>query len=121
MPRKGNDYQTWVKMITGLYILLILQSGPAHGNKIADEIKRHTAGAMRPNPNALYPLLRLMEERGYVSGNWDNPETRNKRIYHISATGAQYIPDLQAKVKERLDESLKKLEILRDDLFGDTR
>jgi PadR family transcriptional regulator, regulatory protein PadR len=112
-----EDYKTWVKMITGLYILDILERSPAHGNKIAEEIKSRTAGTLTSNPNALYPLLRVMEERNYIVGTWDNPDTRNRRVYTITETGVSYIPTLREKVAHRINEMQRKLEILHNDLF----
>ncbi len=117
MAVRNNDYITWVKSFTGLYILIILEQGQAHGNKIAEVIKGRTLGTVSPNPNALYPLLRAMEERGYVVGNWDNPETRNKRVYSITEQGRAYIPILREKVQERINQAEQKLQILRKDLF----
>jgi len=63
MKSKKDEYKTGVKIITGLYILKIVQNGPAYGNKIAEEIKARTQNSITPNPNALYPLLRKMEGR----------------------------------------------------------
>lgn len=113
----SEDYKSWVKMITGLYVLSILERGPAHGNKIAEEMKSRTGGTITPNPNALYPLLRRMEEKNYIVGNWDNPDTRNKRVYTITELGLACIPALREKVTQRLKAALKKLEILRKDLL----
>jgi PadR family transcriptional regulator PadR len=117
MTVKKNEYKTWVASIIGLYIVTILEEKPAHGNKIAEAVKKRTFGMISPNPNALYPLLRAMEERGYISGNWDNPDTRNKRIYSITEQGVAYIPVLREKVREKLDELEQKIRILRKDLF----
>ena len=71
-----------------------------------------------PNTNALYPLLRLMEEKGYIVGEWDNPVTRGKRNYTITAAGADRIPQLEAMMEERLRQSDRKLAVLRSDLLG---
>lgn len=118
MPTLSDDPKTWVKMITGLYILKILINGPAHGNKIADEIKRRTSQYVMPNPNALYPLLRIMEERGYIVGEWSNPEIRSKRVYTITGTGRESIASSERKVAGRLSEMERKIQILRKDLLG---
>jgi PadR family transcriptional regulator PadR len=116
MTSKTDDYKTWVKIITGLYILKILKNGPAYGNKISEEIKVRTQNLLSPNPNALYPLLRKMEEGGYVIGEWNNPETHSKRIYTITDDGHLLIPILENKVKESFAERERKVAILREDL-----
>ena len=118
MSIKAGNYQTWVNLTTGLYVLIILERHPAHGHKIAGEIESRTNGAVSPNSNSLYPLLRIMEERGYIVGNWENPETRGKRIYQITPEGIAYIPTLKAKFELRLEEAEQRLRILRSDLLS---
>ncbi|WP_236639282.1 PadR family transcriptional regulator [Pelosinus sp. UFO1] len=116
MTSKSDEYKTGVKIITGLYILKILKNGPAHGNKIATEIKERTQDLLTPNPNALYPLLRRLEEDGYITGEWDNPGTRSKRIYTITDAGSSLILVLEDKVKENFAQRERKIAILREDL-----
>lgn len=109
---------TPMKLAIGLYILKILQHGPAHGNKLAAEIKRRTQNIITPNTNALYPLLRALEEREYIAGEWDNPVTRGKRVYTITAAGIACIPKLELMMEEQLKQSEQKIAILRRDLLG---
>jgi len=107
-----------MKLIIGMYILKILQQGPAHGNKLAEEIKRRTQDTITPNTNALYPLLRVMEERGYIVGEWDSPYTRGKRVSTITAAAADKIPAAELALEEYLKLSEQKIAILRRDLLG---
>lgn len=118
MSAKRNDYLSYMRLVLGLYILKILQQGPAHGNKLAEEIKQRTQTAYTPNTNALYPLLRIMEEKGYITGEWNSPVTRGKRIYTITETGAARIPALAVMLEERLQELERKVAILRADLLS---
>lgn len=118
MSEKDNDYVSYVRLVLGIYILKILQQGPSHGNKLAEEIKRRTQGAFTPNTNALYPLLRTLEEKGQITGEWDSPVKRNKRIYSITEAGVARIPVLALMLEERLKQVELKVAILRKDLFG---
>jgi DNA-binding PadR family transcriptional regulator len=118
MREKKNDQESQMRLIFGLYILKILQQGPAHGNKLAAEIKRRTRDAFTPNTNALYPLLRTMEERGYIAGEWDSPVTRGKRVYNITDAGVARIPALELMLEDRLTQALRRIAILREDLLG---
>ncbi len=117
MSERTNDYLSYMRLVLGLYILKILRQGPAHGNKIAEEIKRRTKNYYSPNTNLLYPLLRIMEEKNYIVGVWDNPATRGRRIYTITQVGSAYIPELEAKLKERLEEAEARIAILKSDLL----
>jgi DNA-binding PadR family transcriptional regulator len=113
-----NDQETTNKLILGLYILKILQKGSVHGNKLATEIKQCTQNAYTPNTNALYPLLRILEERGYIVGQWDSLVTRGKRIYTITEAGIGRIPSLESMLEERLIQAEQRIAILRRDLLG---
>ncbi len=113
------DAKTWIKLVTALFILKILKTGAAHGNRIAGEIKRVTGDAVQPNPNFLYPLLRQLEEKGYVAGNWDNPATRSKRVYTITASGIDYLATLKETARAKMLELERRHKAIRDFLFAD--
>ncbi len=117
MPKKKSNYETLMNLIIGLYILKILQQEPAYGNKLAAEIKRRTQDSYTPNTNALYPLLRKMEERGYIVGEWDSLMTRGKRIFTITDVGIARIPALEELLQERITEVERKMRLLRTDLL----
>ena len=117
MTNKKNNYETLMNLIIGLYILTILEKEPTYGNKLAMEIKNRTQDAYTPNTNALYPLLRIMEEKGYIIGQWDSPVTRGKRILTITAVGIARIPALEILLQERIEEVERKMAILRSDLL----
>jgi DNA-binding PadR family transcriptional regulator len=118
MPKKKSNYETLMNLIIGLYILKILQQEPAYGNKLAAEIKRRTQDSYTPNTNALYPLLRKMEERGYIIGEWDSPMTRGKRIFTITDVGIARIPALEIMLQERINDVERRMKLLRTDLLG---
>lgn len=117
MSVRNNDYVSYMRLVLGLYILKVLQHEPAHGNKLAEEIKRRTQNTYTPNTNALYPLLRIMEEKGHIVGKWNSPVTRNKRIYTITETGVARIPALELMLEERLQQMESRIAILRTDLL----
>lgn len=115
----GNEPQTWLKIIIALYILKILQRGPAHGLKIAEEIKERTQQVLSVNPNLLYPLLRAMTEKGYIQGEWESPTKRTKRTYAITSVGRRHIADLESRARQVLEAWEHKISILRQTLFND--
>ena len=116
-----SDLKTWLRVITALYIFRILERGPAYGNQIADEIRLRTTNRLNPNTNALYPQLRRMEDRGFVISQWNNPDTKSKRIYTLTPAGFDYIPIVKQKVRDRLTEMEQLASILRQDLLDDNR
>ncbi|BBB91402.1 PadR family transcriptional regulator [Methylomusa anaerophila] len=117
LASRTDDCLSFMRLVLGIYILKILQQEPAHGNKLAEEIRQRTQNAYTPNTNALYPLLRRMEEKGYIVGEWDSPVRRNKRIYTITAAGLGRIPALETMLAERLKHLEWKISVLREDLL----
>lgn len=118
MAKQDSDYLSYMRLVAGLYILIILQEEPAYGHRLAEEITRRTQNAYTPNTNVLYPLLRIMEHKGYIIGEWDRPTTRNKRVYTITQAGIDRIPALKAILKERISLLEWKMGIFRADLLG---
>lgn len=112
-----SNIRPWVKLFLEVNILKILHEKPTYGNHISEEIKRRTAQAAWPNPNTLYPLLRELEEAGYLSGKWDSPNKRSRRIYHITEKGLDYFPLLEQKAKDHFIQMEKNIAILRNCLF----
>lgn len=118
MAIRNQDFVSYIRLVLGLYVLKILQHGSAHGNKLAEEIKRRTKQEFIPNTNAFYPLLRTMEEKGYIVGEWASADTRSKRIYTITPAGLERIPGLESMLAERLAQMEGRIAILRGNLLG---
>ena len=119
MPMAENGRKNFYKLTTAVYILKILsESGPSHGNRIAEEIRRRTSQVISPNPNNLYPTLHLLEERGYISGCWKDTQIRNKKIYHITESGTAYLPELEERLRLRIEEIKINIDMIQKDLLS---
>ena len=114
---KNKDSKTWIKILTALLILKILKRKSTYGNQIAEEIKRNTQETIEANPNVLYPLLREMEEIGYLEGCWQNPNTRGKKIYTITESGCNYLQDLKKVVHTKFLEIERRQRAISKFLF----
>src|SRR3982750_1415660 len=85
----------------GLPPLLVLHfaaRAPAYGNQLIDRIAQLTGGALTVNPNTMYPLLRSLESRGLLVGEWEHPERRSRRFYRTTKPGAQELERLQGEL-----------------------
>ncbi len=90
----------------GLLPLLVLHlcaKGPTYGNQLMERIAHLTAGTVAVNPNTMYPLLRALEGRGMIVGEWEHPERRSRRFYRITAQGERERERLALEVGPRLD------------------
>ena len=97
-----TSVKTWNRLFVALYVLTILEESPTYGNHIRERMKEMTKDLYKPNPNARYPVLRTLEDGGYISGKWDNPDTRGKRFYTITTRGVGLIPELRERIQDRV-------------------
>jgi len=71
-----------------LLILRALELAPLHGLGVADRIAQVTRRAFLVKPGSLFPALRRLEQRGWISGNWAPSENnRRARYYTLTAAG----------------------------------
>ena len=105
----------------GLLPLLVLHfaaAEPCYGNQLIERISGLTAGALTVNPNTMYPLLRQLEARGYVQGEWEHPERRSRRYYRITDAGREECARLRDEVEPRLERIARSIGRIREELGG---
>ena len=99
-----------------LFVLHLLAEKPRYGNDIMHEIEERTEGRWGPNPGAIYPLLTLMEDGGLISGEWEDPDKRTRRIYHLTDEGEHELERLKEVMRPKLEEAINILRDLSDEL-----
>ncbi len=102
-----------------LYVLHLLSQKARYGNEIMDILSKQTDGNWVSNPGAIYPLLALLESKGFIEGKWEDPQKRTVRIYNITQSGQDELTRLKAIMIPKLTETMKILDILLNDLIGD--
>jgi len=105
----------------GLLPLLVLHfasRNPAYGNQLIERIETLTGGALHVNPNTMYPLLRSLEERGLVAGEWEHPERRSRRFYRATDAGREELARLRGELGPRLDRIAASIDAIRAELGG---
>lgn len=76
----------------GILILKALLSGPTHGYGVARWVEMATDDVLRIEEGSLYPALRRLEDRGFVSSEWGISENnRRARFYTITAAGRTHL------------------------------
>ena len=103
-----------------LFVLHLLSQGPRYGNDIMREIEQQSKGAWVSNPGAIYPLLRLLERRGLLKGQWEDDTKRTRRIYHLTDWGRQELARLKELMRPGLYEALEVMKMLFDTLYAGT-
>jgi DNA-binding PadR family transcriptional regulator len=93
MPTESEEETTahWMKEAQKGYIrvavLILLSKKPHHGYEIMKEIRDKTKGFWKPTAGGVYPILRDLEESGYIKGVWSSQKNRKIKVYKISGTG----------------------------------
>lgn len=76
----------------GILILKALLAGSQHGYGIARWVEGATDDVLRIEEGSLYPALRRLEDRGWVSSEWGLSENnRRARFYAITTAGRAHL------------------------------
>jgi transcriptional regulator len=73
-----------------ILVLKTLSRGANHGYGIARWLRETSSEAFQVEEGALYPALRRLEKRGWVTSGWDVTETgREAKFYHLTPEGTR--------------------------------
>lgn len=67
-------------------ILAVLESGPAHGYAIIEQLKRRSGGALSVPEGTVYPALHRLEDAGLLTSSWSDG-SRRRRVYRLTRSG----------------------------------
>ena len=71
-----------------MLVLKALSVTPMHGWGITNRIGQITKGVLTVNPGSLYPALERLQDRGWITADWDTTENgRNAKYYSLTAAG----------------------------------
>ena len=101
-----------------LLVLHYISEGPSYGNKLMERIGDVTSGVMSVNPNTMYPLLRQLESRGLIGGEWEHPERRTRRYYSLTAEGEAEYARLVEEVRPFLDSVKTSIDEIVREVYG---
>lgn len=106
------------KTVFPVLVLHLLAEQPDHGSGLMSRIETLCAGLLAVNTNTVYPLLRRLEERGFIHGEWEHPTKRSRRIYRITGDGAARLHRIKAGMLPYLDILAGSIEKLRRELYN---
>ncbi|MDO5336276.1 MAG: PadR family transcriptional regulator [Eubacteriales bacterium] len=85
-------------------ILSVIEKGDAYGYQISQLLKK----VSNAKDSTLYPVLRRLQENGWVQV-YDQPyQGRNRRYYHITESGRLHQRELQREWKE-FEEAIEEI------------
>jgi PadR family transcriptional regulator PadR len=101
-----------------LLVLHLISDTPSYGNQLMERIAAMTAGVLSVNPNTMYPLLRRLESRGLIRGDWEHPERRTRRYYSLTDDGRQEYERLVEEVRPFLDSVKASIDEIVREVYG---
>jgi PadR family transcriptional regulator, regulatory protein PadR len=88
-------------LIQGTLDMLVLRTlilGPLHGYAIAKAIGQLSNGAFEIEFGSLYPALKRLELKGWISAKWEMSEhKRQARVYRLTPAGKKQLTEERAK------------------------
>ena len=84
--------QVQTKLMRGLLDLIILQLlkvEPMHGYSIITSIRKNFGVYF--GPSTIYPMLGVLEEKGYVKSQWDLESERPRKVYYLTLEGGNML------------------------------
>jgi PadR family transcriptional regulator, regulatory protein PadR len=119
-PAARDPFTTGMRRreVLPLLVLHYIGAGPSYGNQLMERIAEVTAGVLSVNPNTMYPLLRQLESRGLIEGQWEHPERRTRRYYSITKEGKAEYKRLVEDVGPFLDSVRTSIDEIVREVYG---
>ncbi len=75
-----------------MLVLRTLLAGPLHGYGIARNIRSTSNEALDIEFGSLYPALKRLEAKGWISSSWETSEhNRRAKYYKLTAAGRKHL------------------------------
>ena len=108
------------KTVLPVLVLHLLDERADHGLALMQRIESVCGGLLAVNTNTIYPLLRRLEERGFIIGEWEHPTKRSRRMYNITTAGRERLKRIKANMLPYLEMLAASVERLRSELYDPT-
>jgi PadR family transcriptional regulator, regulatory protein PadR len=105
------------KTVFPMLVLQMLHVQPDSGYGLMQRIGE-LGGVFPVNPNTVYPLLRRLEDRGFVRGVVDESTKRGTTVYRITPDGEDRLESIKSGFLPYLTKLIESLQRLRVDLYG---
>ena len=105
------------KTVFPALVLQLLEERPDHGLGLMQRIEAICQDLLAVNTNTIYPLLRRLEERGFITGEWQHPTKRSRRYYAITPQGRERLERIKSNMLPYLDLLSASVDRLRRQLY----
>jgi PadR family transcriptional regulator PadR len=95
--------QRIVRNLLDIQILRLIKTESIWGYKIKKQVEAKFGVKLRHG--ALYPLLKLLEEKGFVTSQKQQQKGRTRKTYTITQKGEQYLEAYRSVLREQMKNS----------------
>jgi len=95
--------QRIVRNLLDIQILRLIKTEPMWGYKIKKQAEAKFDVKLRHG--ALYPLLKSLEEKGFVTSQKQQQKGRTRKTYTITQKGEQYLKTYRNVLREQMKNS----------------
>jgi len=84
----NTQKEVQVKLMRGLLDLIVLQflsTQPMHGYQVITKIRK--SFGVYFGPSTIYPLLGVLEKKGFVNSEWNMDNERPRKVYKLTNEG----------------------------------
>jgi PadR family transcriptional regulator len=105
------------KTVFPVLLLHLISEQPDHGYGLMQRIESICGDLVAVNTNKIYPLLRRLEERGFVTATWDHPTKRSRRVYAITSAGEERLRRIKGSMLPYLEQIEGAVARLKSELY----
>ena len=89
---------------TDLLILSLLVERPMYGYEICQQLEQRSGGYFEMKEGLLYPTLHRMQQKGWLTTEWESVDGRRRKYYILTPSGKEELGEQAAEWKTFLDE-----------------
>jgi len=79
------------------HVLGALKEQPMSGSELIDHIEKHAGGFWKPSPGSIYPLLALLQDRGYIK---ELPTENGMKRYELTESGKSILEEQKGVMRK---------------------
>jgi len=92
--------QRFARGFLDIVVLRLIQVKPRWGYEIMAEIR--STFQIKTGASKIYPLLMSLEANGFIKSRWKYEGRKRKKLYEITAQGAQFVESVHNFLKEQV-------------------
>jgi DNA-binding PadR family transcriptional regulator len=89
---------------TDFVILSLLAKRPMYGYEISQQLDQQRGGYFEMKEGLLYPTLHRMQEKGWLSTEWQVVDGRRRKYYALTPLGKEVLGEQAAEWKTFLEQ-----------------